>query len=402
MIIQHKQRFTHIFVACTALGITLPACAVTMDTDNQITGDNEYSQATAVVHDTDGDGTVSEYEIAVQLLEDIRVIDDRHRDADGEVDRAAAERDYIRYFHALSGDIDGNGVVGQGDMDIVVRNTGRASGVLNFEGDADLDGDVDGDDLLAVKGVLGQEIRLSEVQMLIGIDGLDDIVALGPGDPPESHAPPGHHEYFSDSWTDHFWLTSQNFPPDHFRDITYTWDPGQDGHGVDSSKSQWPPNHGFDLSKWWTTFPPGHKHRSSRLMPPGHHHVFSGEWPRPHTHVTSRSWPPSHDQSKTKVGMPTDHIPPTSASWGDHDTAVTLSRFPPNHLARYSSSWPIDHQAGVSLTWPPSHYEGPSYTWPPNNPPWPPNHFLDESKKWGMPEHNTIISETENKPGQEK
>ncbi len=339
-----------------------------------------------VARDIDGDGVITMEEFVCDMRERLSRGTMRDIDGDGVLSLEDVRENIVRFMAAMLGDLNYDGLVDVSDQAILLRNMGRTGDVMNWEGDVDVDGDIDTDDYLALNEVLGQDAGFDEEW---AIKAVTTIVRYGEalcgddeGDSPAGGGADDHYEYFSRTWPpDHDgYISNQYWPPNHDGVITGSWPPHPDEHTFGLS-AHWPPNHSSASSQTWTNF--DHETGASALWPPNHWYIVSDDWPEEHVGSLSRIWPPNHEVEQSDLEEDSDHHVSISGGW-NHDETISMGRWPPNHARGASSTW-TDHDEEVSSSWPAGHFQGPSATWGPDDNWWPANHFEAYSSTWREP-----------------
>lgn len=368
-----------------------------------------------VAVDIDGDCIITSTDLAAQLALRIDSSPGKVYDADGDGKITGADTLMIieTALRASTGDVDGDGVVSEKDLDRGFELLGEKG--ENLSADVDGNGAVDELDLKLIASRIGEKVDLSgskiASQLYDRVLELDAAEAAGlaswlpswcwpfDGDnwPDGDHLttvsslyPPGHGGWTSDGW-----------PPNHFYSITNGWYPCPAGcHGtLNSSDEAWPPNHDYAISKDWTPqhsviatlsgpAPTPHSYTTSDSWPPNHDVSVTSSYPPTHTREISSVWPPNHlTNTSNNHDWPTqtDHFASISASWTHNPTSS--STWPPSHPPSTSGTWVPGHISETSIGWPPSHSSQASGSWPPNTYPgnWPPNHHGGVSATWTNP-----------------
>ncbi len=331
------------------------------------------------IPDLDGDGQISFDEFALALRDRLQnyVVEDR--DGDGMIDRDELIQATVGLWHAIQGDLNGDGVVDESDLAIVGMNQGLVD-VSYTRGDLDLDGDVDTDDFLINLSLIGTQLAGNDAEAVRAIAFVSSYAATIETETADNST---HRISFSATWPlDHDSTLSDFWPLNHDGEISGQWNRNDHTHNILQSE-HWPANHLYVNSQSWDQS--GHDvDVSAWRWPPNHWFRVSLDWPDDHLSITSRIWPSNHIAMNSSLGEPSDHHVVPSGRW-HHDQDLSMQQWPSHHDMAVSRGW-LRHDQQTSLLWPPNHFHGPSDTWGGDHS-WPVNHFRDMSDLWGTPAH---------------
>lgn len=328
------------------------------------------------VPDLDNDGMISFDEVSIALAQAIQNEHAQDLNNDGIIDADEFIESVRHFYLAMQGDVNADGQVDGGDVQIVIDNLGSTSATTTT-GDLTFDGEIDADDLIAALNALGSTVTQPESKDIKGLS----VMALVGQQRMLPHIP-AHHRYFSSTWPgSHEQGVSKTWPMEHGASISIRWDrpdPMRREQNLWASLL-WPPNHQTEQSETWNVIDHSNIEARVRAWPASHWSGPSLDWPDRHLIVSSRVWPANHQAYMSMIGQPSPHNTTVSGHW-DHDEAASLLVFPANHSTSASHTW-ADHNEVISLTWPAGHTQGPSGQWPASRP-WPANHFEDTSESW--------------------
>lgn len=393
----------------------------------------------ANVGDLDGDGSVTDADFLIWLIEENgEKIDVFDVDEDGQITAADEALSVALFLNKLSGDVVKDGEVDAEDALEISSRILEGSTPEELEkvnsptGDVNGDGVEDAQDVMLTSDRLGSVITLdsvvvstailantrgTETSYLYGaVDGhVRSISSDYPGHdlglsqrPKQKYPPPnhdyaisrtwGHERYTSELTPEHSMMFSKEWPSNHLESVSDLWQPST-SHLFDISRT-WPANHNPGISKGWNpdVFPP-EGHAPSVSAQQTHSTSISKLWPTNHLRSVSLN-PLEHDETlsiilphinpddDTIVPARSQHLEAISATWpAEHDRGLSTLVYPPNHWGSVSSTWlppTTGHQLNVSYSWPPNHLRAVSDGWPiPVN--WPPNHGESISSEWPSP-----------------
>ncbi len=284
----------------------------------------------------------------------------------------------------------------------------------SLEGDLNLDGEVNSEDLFVTIDRFGEAVSDWDVDQAArqAVSYMSAIIEHGRDAFMASEcAPDTHLVGVSDTWPpdhpgwwqpNHLVSISNGYDgeePDPFDHMPYTSSHYPTGPHESEISKQWPPNHDWYASSTWdppeihTLFtsnydypPPHHEKDISESWPPSHMADASSSYPPDHELVNSRTWWPNHtySDSANAIRPPLHQAYFTQDKWR-HETDVSHGMWPPNHTWHMSDGWG-GHSTGVSYNYPPGHLSYASSTWPGPQPTWPPMHTRIISESWGDPE----------------
>lgn len=123
--------------------------------------------------DLDGDGEVAPLEISIQVWAEVRSIVESHANQTDPDDPTITTL-FVKYVHALFGDLDGNGVVDAADLIHLLNSAGATESTV-LDGDMLKDELIDISDVSILIGLLGQQVVFTEEEAM---DRLADLLSI--------------------------------------------------------------------------------------------------------------------------------------------------------------------------------------------------------------------------------
>ncbi|GJQ28858.1 MAG: hypothetical protein HBSAPP03_07420 [Phycisphaerae bacterium] len=295
--------------------------------------------------DFNGDGVLTDADVVLQLLDTLGPGPDPDADGDGVLTAADTLAAVEKILLASCSDVDTSGAVDHADLDTV--SVAVLNGAVGMLCDVNLDGLVDGHDILIVMDNVG----MPPDELAIWPSTSEWLAAYLQAARSQGPAP--------------LWA-SQADTPEHHRELSDEWDHGP-GHTLTQSRKAWPPNHMLSYSRDWPT---------DSGQPP-HTTTLSRLWPSSHRASVSREWDQSHDRLTSYR---------EDVHWTSHSNShmVSESYQDYHHSPDNSGKWETLHSVWYSQRWrsTPNHTRRMSYLWDPDGPGHPDDHSEDESRRW--------------------
>ena len=361
-----------------------------------------------IARDVNGDCVISEIDAVIAAMQALLSNAPSDLDGDGVITASDSIARLAILIDASFADLNQDRVIEASDAVAAIH----AINGPDLTKDVDLDGVVDGADLIIVLERQGAGVGVDTAAIaqhmytLIGLAQQYDADMLGGSCRASEHfegvssSYPSSHAIGWSPWypANHMWtITAQwpHLPANH--NFTLTQSSGQ--HIINFSHLTWPASHVYAVSTSWqahntATSTTTHTVNTSEMWrsAPSHSAAKSLTWPSSHDHLISRTYSPDHLGQLSAQRIPTPHDATTTSAWG-HDESVSSVRhgvafsalWPANHQVSISPTWPGPHHGQVSSSWPSNHLRVASATWPSGWPQWPPNHFASVSHSWGAP-----------------